>query len=276
MLTTEQVEDFRSNGFVNGGKVISEAQADALAQEVLRVLADKDKPGTPQPVSISNLNKAEAPVWQVVNIWEASELFRQLVFHPPVVEAVKQVLEGKQLRLWHDQIQYKPVSTGGVNMWHQDSPYWPCLTPKDQQVTAWIALDDADVDNGCMSMIPGSHQWGNTIEFLHQIKSFEAMPKTFQGHTLEVRLCPVKKGNMHLHHSLTWHGSHANRSGRPRRAIALHYMNERSVYCKVVNHPMEPFIAQAQAGVGTVIEGAHFPLVYSDGAVRRMAEETRI
>lgn len=40
-------------------------------------------------------------------------------------------------------------------MWHQDAPYWPIVAPMTE-VTAWVALDDADEDNGCMSMVPGS------------------------------------------------------------------------------------------------------------------------
>jgi ectoine hydroxylase-related dioxygenase (phytanoyl-CoA dioxygenase family) len=35
---------------------------------------------------------------------------------------------------------------------------------------------------------------------------------------------PVRKGEVSFHHSMTWHGSHENRSDRPRRAIALHFM----------------------------------------------------
>src|SRR5207248_1136185 len=125
-------------------------------------------------------------------------------------------------------IQYKPAAIGGVNMWHQDSPYWPILTPKDVQLTAWVALDDADAENGCMSMVPGSHRWGDRISALHALKDFNAMPELFEGKKLEVRLCPVEKGAVHFHHPLTWHGSQANTSGRPRRAIALHFMTERA------------------------------------------------
>jgi len=39
---------------------------------------------------------------------------------------------------------------------------------------------------------------------------------------LEMVLRPVAKGEVHYHHSLTWHGSHQNTSMRPRRAVAIH------------------------------------------------------
>ncbi len=260
MLPSSTVSAFQRDGFVNAGPAISPSEADELAQEVLRVIADKDKPGVAQPVSVRNLGRADAPIWQIINIWEASAAFRRLLANPRITQAASQLLDGREIRLWHDQIQYKPVAVGGVNMWHQDSPYWPALQPKDQQVTCWIALDDADADNGCMSMVPGSQHWGNTIEFLHTVPSFEGLPLEFQGRPIQKRLCPVQKGHMHWHHSLTWHASHANRSGRPRRAIALHFMNERTVFVAAGDHMMKAFI---QVPDGAKIEGEHFPLVWS-------------
>lgn len=259
MLGSQEIAIYQRDGFINAGPVLTPREADALAAEVLRVLADRQKENVPQPVSIGNLGREDAPVWQIVNIWEASEEFRKLVFHPRIARTVAQVLPGDEIRLWHDQIQYKPVATGGVNMWHQDSPYWPSLTPKDQQATCWIALDDAAEDNGCMSMVPGSHRWGNTIDFLHQIKSFDALPAEFQGRPVRARLCPVEKGHMHIHHSLTWHGSHANRSGRARRAIALHWMNDRTLFVQAGGHLMKKFVHVPD---GAKIEGDHFPLAW--------------
>jgi ectoine hydroxylase-related dioxygenase (phytanoyl-CoA dioxygenase family) len=143
-------------------------------------------------------------------------------------------------------------------MWHQDAPYWPILAPMTE-VSAWVALDDADVDNGCMSMVPGSHLWGNNIDFIHTLKNFEDMPSHFNGHEIQVVVCPVKKGEVHFHHALTWHGSHANTSGRPRRAIALHCMTQETRYVASGNHVMKPFVEVAD---GEMMRGKAFPRIY--------------
>ncbi|HXV99352.1 MAG TPA: phytanoyl-CoA dioxygenase family protein, partial [Anaerolineae bacterium] len=174
------------------------------------------------------------------------------------VEGVAQLTSATGLRIWHDQVQYKPPEIGGVNMWHQDAPYWPIIAPMTE-VTAWVALDDADESNGCMSMVPGSHLWGNNIDFLHTLENYEAMPDSYQGHTINVVRCPVKKGEVHFHHALTWHGSHANTSGRPRRAIALHYMTQDTRYVASGKHVMKQFVEVAD---GALMHGEHFPLVY--------------
>jgi len=258
MLSQDQKEQFCRDGFVLGGQVLDDAEVETLRAEMQRVIDDRDNASAPQPVMLSNMSKPETPVWQIVNISDASAPFSKLVHHPEIAKTIAELIDTAEVRLWHDQIQFKPASTGGVNMWHQDAPYWPTITPMTQ-VTAWIALDDVDLDNGCMSMVPGSHLWGNNIDFLHTLKSFDDMPETFEGHELKVHVCPVKKGCVHFHHALTWHGSSANTSGRPRRAIALHYMGNDTRFVAAGNHPMKQFITVPD---GEVIVGDRFARVW--------------
>jgi phytanoyl-CoA hydroxylase len=262
MLSQQQVDCFRRDGFVLGGQVLDSAAVQRLRDELQRVIDQKGQQDVAQPLLLRNLSGDDAaPVWQVVNIWQASEAYRQLIHHRQIAEEVAQLTGARELRLWHDQIQYKPAERGGVNHWHQDSPLWGNLQPKDQQVSAWIALDDVDEDNGCMSMVPGSHLWGPQPGLFSTIRPFENLPAEFQGHPIQRRLAPVRKGHVHYHHALTWHGSHANRSGRMRRAIAIHMMTEQTVYDARGSHPMKPFIHVED---GQKIEGDAFPLVWGN------------
>jgi hypothetical protein len=261
MLSDNQVEQFNRDGYLRGSRVLCDAEVETLREEMARVIDDRDRSDLPQPVWINNLTGDEAqPVWQIVNIWEASEAFRDLIGHPTIVEEMAQLTGAGALRIWHDQIQYKPASNGGVNMWHQDAPLWPILTPMTE-VSAWIALDDVDEGNGCMSMVPGSHRWGNNIDFLGTLRDFDGLPDVFGGHLVQVRACPVSKGEVHFHHALTWHGSPANRSPRPRRAIALHYMTDETRYIASGGHIMQRFVEVAD---GEIMCGAHFPLVWQN------------
>jgi len=259
MLTKAQVEQFKSQGFLRGGRVLSDAQVEVLREELDRIIRDRDKGGR-QPVLLHNMTRKEdAAIWQIVNIWEASEPFKDLVQSKQIAEEASQLIDAKELRVWHDQIQYKPAGVGGVNAWHQDWPYWRILSDPFQ-VTAWVALDDVDESNGCMSMVPGSHLWGKQIDFLHQITDFKAMPERLNGYQISVKTCPVGKGEVHFHHGLTWHGSHANTSGRPRRALAIHIMTEQTRYIAAGDHPMKKFV---EVPDGQVLKGDHFPLLWS-------------
>lgn len=263
MLTEEQVAAFERDGFVNGGTALTDDEVETLRAELGRVIVDDGKADVPQPVLLRNLSRDDDhPVWQIVNIWEASSPYQALISKPKIVEEIAQLTGASALKVWHDQIQYKPAETGGVNMWHQDAPLWPIILPMTE-VSAWVALDDVDEGNGCMSMVPGSHKWGNQMAFIRSLESYEAMPDAFEDHEIEVVRRPVKKGEVHYHHALTWHGSHANTSDRPRRAIAIHYMTDETVFVASGDHVMKPFV---EVGDGEVMAGEHFPVVYERSA----------
>jgi phytanoyl-CoA hydroxylase len=116
-----------------------------------------------------------------------------------------------------------------------------------------------DYENGCMSMVPGSHLWGNQMAFIRTLENYDAMPPLFEDHAVAVVPRLVKKGEVHYHHALTWHGSHNNTSNRPRRAIAMHYMTHETRYEASGDHAMKPFVDVAD---GEILRGEHFPTVW--------------
>jgi hypothetical protein len=260
MLTAEQVAQYRRSGFVNGGPVLDDEEVEMLQAEVLRVIEDRDDPNVPQPVALSNLAGDDtSPIWQIVNIWQASAAFRRIVDHRKICGMAAQLSGARELRVWHDQIQFKPKAQGGRLHWHQDSPLWRTLQPKNAQITAWIALDDAEADNGCMYMVPGSHKWGDQQDQLDEMPDGTDLPETFEGQPLHFVMCPVRQGHVHFHHSLTWHGSGTNHSNRHRRAIAIHFMTEQTVFDESGEHLMKPFIEVSNGGQ---LIGEIFPLVW--------------
>ncbi|HZU72299.1 MAG TPA: phytanoyl-CoA dioxygenase family protein [Acidimicrobiales bacterium] len=269
-LTPGAVADFHRDGFLLGEAVLDWARMEELRGEIDRVIAEAgdDPPSyaADKPPFITNLSgRTEHPVWQVVNIWSASDAFRRLLAEPAIVEAVSDLTGARVLRVWHDQVQLKPPRHGGTNGWHQDAPLWPPLSPcgaagdgTPAQVTAWIALDDADERNGCMTMARGSHTWGNRITDILNRRTLSLEPPA--GERLELMLRPVPAGHVHFHHALTWHCSHGNQTSRPRRAIAIHYMTDATTYAHPSQgHPMERFI---ESEPGAVVAGSVFPVVF--------------
>lgn len=270
MLSAEQAETFIRDGFLAGPIVLEAVEVDELCEELDRVIAEQDRFDVAQPVRVANLDTETNPVWQVVNIWNASPAYRRHVARPLIVEDIAQLTGAQQLRVWHDQIQYKPPRHGGANHWHQDAPLWPPIEPMTQ-VTAWVALDDVDESNGCMSMVRGSHMWGDQMDRLKAMGPSLDLPSTFNGHPVEISLRPVKRGQVHYHHALTWHSSHANHSDRPRRAIAVHYTTGQTRHVAAGrDHPMRRYITVAD---GELLTGDAFPLVYDGKPVVQVQPE---
>lgn len=276
MLTTAQLSEFEQNGFLKGSVVLSDQEVEALRAELDLVMDGKS---VKKPVLNRNLYNPEAEdkvedkgmdmdmtvdekVVQIVNIWMASDVFYQHSKNPQICEEIAQLCSTEKLRIWHDQIQYKPPISGGPTGWHQDHPLWPIIQPADL-VSAWVALDDAVIENGCMWMVPGSHKWGNHQQYIASTKEFKPVHREAhrlpEGAVVEAVPFEIKKGQVGYHHCLTWHGSPHNRSQMKRRAIAVHYMPEHTRYEPVGGHPMLEFV---EVEPGEILAGAHFPEVY--------------
>lgn len=272
MLTKEQMDEFNTNGFIKGDVVLSDAEVDRLREELDLVMsgASVKKPvlnrnlldSSEMGMSISN----KETVVQIVNIWMASEAFLEHASNPLICENIAQLCETDEVRIWHDQIQYKPPVTGGPTAWHQDHPAWPIIQPAGL-VSAWVALDDATIENGCMWMVPGSHKWGDQSAYLASDDKFKPthrdLSKLPQGANIEPVPFEIRKGQVGYHHCLTWHGSPNNQSNRKRRAIAVHYMPGYTRYEPTGHHPMEPYI---EVQPHELLTGESFPLVWTRAA----------
>lgn len=278
MLTDSQREQFRRDGFLNyGEKVLTDEELDALRAALQRTL-DGESEGAPD----ANRNIGGSPtsvVTQVVNIWEAEPAFAAHLVNDRIVPIVARLMTAAAgqpvdtVRVWHDQIQIKPPRIGGPTTWHQDFPYWPIISPPDL-VSAWVALEDADEANGCMSMVRGSHRWGvyrgpqgnGTVG--NTATHGPAYDPSFvpEGETVEVVPVPVKAGSVVFHHCLTWHGAPPNGSDRSRPAIAVHYMPGHVRYTPEGNHHLvEDHITVAP---GEILKGEYFPTVLEEGRLQ--------
>lgn len=277
MLTQAHLDEFHMNGYLKGDVVLSDAEVEVLREELDLVMEGKS---VKKPVLNRNLlgdyeesgtgmeMKKNEKVVQIVNIWMASDAYFQHAKNARVCEEIAQLCDTDTVRIWHDQIQYKPPITGGPTGWHQDHPAWPVIQPADL-VSAWIALDDAVIENGCMWMVPGSHKWGNHQKYMAsdaQFMPYHRDPSQLpEGVKVEAVPFEIKKGQVGYHHSLTWHGSPHNRSAMKRRAIAVHYMPGHVRYEPSAHHPMLPYVSVQP---GEILTGEHFPVVYERGTVR--------
>ncbi|WP_274361981.1 phytanoyl-CoA dioxygenase family protein [Paenibacillus thermotolerans] len=275
MLTQAQLNEFEKNGFLKGDVVLSDEEVEELRAELDLVMEGKS---VKKPVLNRNMLEGGSDslydnmkmtvtekVVQIVNIWMASDAFYRHAQHPVICEEISQLSKTDTLRIWHDQVQYKPPVSGGPTGWHQDHPLWPIIQPADL-VSAWVALDDAVIENGCMWMVPGSHKWGNQQRYLSWDADFKPIHKQPEllpdDAAVEAVPFEIKKGQVGYHHCLTWHGSPHNRSQLKRRAIAVHYMPGHTRYEPTANHPMHRFV---EVSKGEILQGAHFPVVYSKG-----------
>ena len=108
--------------------------------------------------------------------------------------------------------------------WHQDAAYYG-LDPQEE-VTCWVGLTDADMENGCMRVMPGSHKGPDAV---HE-ETYDPQNLLGRGQTIrglddgKAVYMPVRAGQFSMHHERTIHGSMPNPSARRRVGIAFFYM----------------------------------------------------
>ena len=120
--------------------------------------------------------------------------------------------------LFQDMALLKPPHIGSEKPWHQDCAYFN-LPLGTTVIGAWIALDEATCENGCLHIMPGSHLQDPMPHFRR---------RDWQICDADVRVggdvaVPLEPGGCLLWHGLTHHGSPANRSNETRRALQFHY-----------------------------------------------------
>ena len=159
-----------------------------------------------------------------------SKAFLDLALDPQIVELVSGVL-GDDIILWGCHVFCKPPGDGYETPWHQDGHYWP-IRPL-ATCTVWVALEASDRGNGCLRVIPGSHQGKQLHDHLHEDRSDLTLqqrlaPGTFDETTaVDIELQP---GEMSLHDVYMIHGARPNTSTRRRTGVALRYMPSTSLF----------------------------------------------
>lgn len=87
---------------------------------------------------------------------KTAPLFGKMIADERIVDVVGPLV-GPNVKGIHSQFFIKHAGMPG-NAWHQDEAFVP--TRDRSLLTAWIALDAATVENGCLRFIPGSHAAG--------------------------------------------------------------------------------------------------------------------
>lgn len=241
-LTADQIEYYRTNGFVCVKGIISPEEAAHFHSVALDYASN----------GATNMNGAIFQ--QLVNVWTHSEAMKALTLHPNVA-AVAEKLAGVELRLWHDQILIKKPHNEAATEWHQDQPYWPHQNSQ-QPISCWIALCDVPVERGCMTFILGSQrQTDLRAQDLGDANSlFSICPELMWEPRITV---PLKAGDCTFHHGRCAHMATPNFTDDPRVAHVAIFMDA------VTQFDGQPHVVTQKLGleVGKTIAGELFPRV---------------
>lgn len=222
MLTPEQVDFYREHGYLMVPQALNPKELEQLKAVVDEIVAGAARvSGHTDVYDLEDGHTPEAPrVRRIKAPHKHFDYFRRLVRHPGIT-AMLAALIGPNIRLHGSKLNMKSAEYGAAVEWHQDWAFYPHTN--DDVLATGILLDDCDIENGPMLMIPGSHRGriydhhaegvfcGAITGELNQIAFDKAVPMT------------GKAGSMSIHHARTLHGSAQNTSKKPRRLLLFEY-----------------------------------------------------
>jgi len=220
-LSDSQKEFFKTQGYLHGlPAVFTTAEIGTLnlgLQELLRLL----KPGE---------TSKEIREWH-----ESSRFLYDICMHDTILDFVEDLL-GPNFYLWGSNFFIKSPRSLSTVGWHQDAYYWP-LDPHES-LTVWLAFDDSTVENGAMTVIPGSHSAGLLKHVRVRETDSVLMLECERGQFREDTAVPVtlRAGEVSIHDDKLVHGSPANPSNTRRAGLTIRY-SRTNVKCDLSVNP---------------------------------------
>jgi len=208
VLTPGQIEAFNRDGYLKGIRIYSQEEIDAIRDYFDRLLEQVVAAGG-NSYSISTAHLKYGRVWDILT-------------ERRIVAIVKDLL-GENLIGWGSHFFCKMPHDGKAVAWHQDASYWPLSVSK--ALTVWLAIDDADRENGCMKFIAGSQHHGHMTYRQSTPEEHNVLDQTVENAEqfgTEV-LDELLAGEISIHSDLLLHGSEANNSDRRRCGLTLRY-----------------------------------------------------
>jgi hypothetical protein len=235
VVTPEQVAQFHRDGYVTLTDVMTERELESIEPDFGQFIRGEVPDMERDFCDMSGPYGRKFEDFSLVNAMLPRRYRPHLqgnLFERRAASVARQLI-GPTAALDYDQFLAKrPDKPDAVFTWHQDLGYWPTGTPEPLTATCSLALDDADPENGCLRVVPGSHKGE-----LRPHRPLHGGSRE-QSHILSVELTekdpvvelPLRRGDMTVHDEMIIHGSGGNRSrGRWRRTYIIAFRSQACV-----------------------------------------------
>ena len=223
MLSPTEVEHYETRGFVVPDYRVAECDLRAIGAAHQRLIAKHPE------------FRDYCPALLAFDTW-----FLTIARTPDILDMVEQII-GPDIALWNSSFFAKPARTGTKTPWHQDGEYWP-IRPL-ATCTVWVAVDDSTSENGCLQVIPGSHQERRLKAHQRNLADGLSLPLELAASEFDESQAEeilLTAGQISLHDVFLVHGSEPNRSEKPRRGLTLRYMPTTSCFDRRLAREINP------------------------------------
>ena len=219
LLSAEQINFFRQNGFVKLKNVLS---AEAIAY-LNTTISDEVKRLNTQHLPLKERDTYGKAFLQIMNIWTKSGPVKEIVFSKRFAKIAADLLGVSGVRLYHDQALYKEPG-GGITPWHADQYYWPLAN--DSTVTVWIPLQETPLEMGPLEFSSRSFKLTAGRDKEIGDESQQMLHETLDKEGFEHVIEPFEIGEVSFHKGWLFHRAGANNTDKMRGVMTMIYMDK--------------------------------------------------
>ena len=209
---------YESNGFLSGHTILSKDELNSIypkLNELETQLFDGQFPGQ----------------WLDPNL--KYEFLWNISVHPNVINILTNIFDDEFALLWTTLLCKYPTNDehdkyGKYIGYHQDLKYWGLDPPR--AITAWLAIDDTNQQNGAMIFYPKSHQNGmletvNSSISGNLLLNNQDIDKKILNELGNVFINDLSAGKASFHHGWLVHGSPPNYSNQRRCGLTANFID---------------------------------------------------
>ena len=145
-----------------------------------------------------------------------SQFFWDIIKESKIEEILRDLL-GDNVSLKTSKLNTKAPGGGAAVEWHQDWAFYPHTN--DNVLALGLMLNDVDIDNGPLMVIPESHKGPVLSHFNNGVFCGAIDPDDSDFDMSKAVTLTGKARSMTIHHARTLHGSSPNNSNRDRLVL---------------------------------------------------------
>ena len=219
-LTSAQIEQYNQDGYLIIEGFLNQEEVSKLYQ-----IAIDDKTMSKNAINVNDSTGKRSKL----SLWykPGDDVYGLLTRSESLVNSVDKLLDGDAAVChFHSKLMQKEPKVGGAWEWHQDYGYWyknEFLLP-DQMMSVMVAITDANIENGCLQVIKGTHKMGRVEHgFAGEQVGASQHYVDLALQTMELILVELKAGDVLFFHSNLLHRSEANLSDKARWSMISCY-----------------------------------------------------
>ena len=263
-LTKDEVREFQERGVVRAAGLFPSDCLEKLAGDIDQAV---EQPGPMAgPISVPE-EKFSGDIF----LWKSVDGFRDWIFESPAAQIAHQVLGGKTLRHFYDQLFVKPAGCHLATPWHQDITFWPVDIETRNFCSIWVTLDPVTADSSGLEFVIGSHLWPERFKAITphddpymRDSEFDWPPEIDANREqYEIYSPDLDAGDCLIFNAHILHGSSGNyTTDKPRRAFASRWFRDEVQYDP--RHATMPLMWTHGLEKGKPLHGSLFPQVLPD------------